>query len=90
MTMTLRTAVTGLVAGVLTMAAATPAVASTYGTQPPGPPDFSGDPLFTGEYTGQGALVRHCRDNDVGAGAGVIVFNQNHFIFNNDTPRGGC
>ena len=64
--MRLRTAVTGLVAGVLTMAAATPAVASSYGT------------------------VRHCRDNDVGAGAGVIVFNQNHFIFNNDTPRGGC
>lgn len=88
--MTVRRAATGLAACVLTMAAATPAVAGSYGDQPPGPPEFSGDPGFTGEYSGQGALVRHCRNNVVGAGAGVIVFNHNHFIFNNDTPRGGC
>jgi hypothetical protein len=88
MTMTLRKTATGLVAGVLTMAAATPALAANTGT-PPGPPRFSGDPGFTGEYTGQGALVGHCGNEGFGSGVpGVVVINHNGTLFN--TPRGFC
>jgi hypothetical protein len=86
MTITVRKAAAGLAAaGVLTLASAAPAIATNSRTQPPGPPQYSGNPASVpGQIVvGNGAAVLHCNSPANGGSAGVSVDNKNGFHDNN-------
>jgi len=86
-----RKAAVGLVAlGASTLAVAAPAVASNSGTQPKGPPLFSGNPasIANTHLTGNGAFVLHCISPADGGSAGVFLVNKNGT--HNNNPGASC